>query len=331
MAKFRCGVIGAGFMGKNHAQRLARHPLAELVAMADTDTEKAGAIVREVAPQARFHATGHEMLAAEKLDALYVALPPFAHAGEVEAAAAKGLHVFLEKPLAISSARAQTMVTAIERAGVVSQVGFHLRFLKSVTALKKAIDEGAAGRPTLFSGRYWTRMDGSDWWRDRGRSGGQALEQIIHMYDLAMFLFGPLAEAQGVAANLTHLNRADYTIEDTSLGVARFRNGALAVVTGSNCAVDMHFFGDFRVVCEHLTLDHVCAGQTWVAPDRATFYRSNGQVETLVEDGDPYGAETDDFLAAIRGKRPALTPVRQGLEAMRVAEKVRDGNLLPLP
>ncbi len=317
----RMGLVGTGFMAGVHAGALAKIGDAEVVAVCGRTRDRAAAfIARQGLGAAHPYGDVAAMLDAERLDALYLCIPPAAHAGEVELATARGLHLFLEKPITISAERAETMVTAIERAGVKSQVGFHLRFRRSVRRLRQMLADGTAGRPTLFSGRYWTNMDGSLWWRDRAQSGGQAFEQAIHLYDLALHLFGPAQAATGMADNLCHRHQADYTIEDTSIGMFRHGNGALGVVTASNCAVPMHFFGDFRAVCANAVLDYRSTGQAWVEPDRAVLQTGEKGREEWIEDDDPYLRENQDFIAAIREDRATLTPARDGLAAIRLVE-----------
>jgi len=317
----RVGFVGCGFIAGVHAKALRQIPQVELAAVADTDGARRTAFAAQYQIQASF-ASFPAMLDAARLDAIYFCIPPFAHDGEVERAAARGLNLFLEKPIALNAAHAARMVAAIEGANVKSQVGFHFRFLKSVRRIRQLLESGEAGRPTLFSGRYWTNMDGAPWWRDRNQSGGQVFEQVIHIYDLARHLCGDVEVAQGVLRNLCHQNRADYSIEDTSIGTLQFKNGALGVITGSNCAVPIHFFGDFRLVCEKMTLDYSCTGQNWVTPDAARLYRSNGDIEALVEDEDPYLLESKDFIAAIRENRATATPARAGLEAIQLIETI---------
>jgi predicted dehydrogenase len=316
------GLVGSGFMAGVHAGALGKIDGVEVCAVTSLTQELAADFIRDKNLKARAYGDFSAMLAAERLEAVYLCIPPFAHAGEVEMAAKRGIHLFLEKPIAIDAAAAQTMAEAIERNRVKSQVGFHLRFRKSVKELKARIDAGTAGRPTLFTGRYWTQMEGSEWWRDRARSGGQIFEQAIHLYDLAMHLFGPVESASGMIDNLCHRDRPDYTIEDSSVGMLRFANGAMGVVTGSNCAVPMHFFGDFRAVCSKATLDYHCTGQNWVHPDTAVLYSGETVQDEFVEDEDCYLLESLDFIAAIREDREALTPVRDGLAAIRLVETV---------
>jgi len=136
------------------------------------------------------------------------------------------------------------MVEAIEKAGVVSQVGFHMRFRASVSKLKQILDEGSAGRTTMFTGRFWCNMLGKDWWQRKDGSGGQIYEQLIHIYDLALHLLGQPDSVCGFMDNLTHTHVEGYTIEDTSIGTIRFADGSLATITGSNSALGWDTNGD---------------------------------------------------------------------------------------
>ena len=316
----RAGILGAGFMGKTHAGSLNAVDEVDVAAVCDVRMDSARALEESTAPGAAVYNSFDRMIAEARLDILYVCLPPFAHAEEVEKAAEKGIHLFLEKPIAIDSEKARTMVRAVEAAGIKSQVGFHMRFRESVQALKRMIDSGEAGRPALFTGRYWANMDGSPWWRDKSKSGGQVFEQVIHIYDLATHLFGEVTSCNGMIDNLCHHARDDYTIEDTSVGCLRFANGAMAVITGSNCAVPMHFFGDFRAALENMTLEYTCTGQTWVEPDHAALYKGDENKQEFIEDGNPYLLETLDFIRAIREDRPTRTPARDGLAAIEIVE-----------
>ena len=122
-----------------------------------------------------------------EMDAVFICLPPFAHTLDVDIAAEKGIHIFIEKPIAGDMATAQRMVRKVEAAGVKSQVGFMLRFGDAVEQVKAKIDSGEAG---WMAARYMCNCLHSDWWRDKSKSGGQVVEQVIHIYDLTRYLLG---------------------------------------------------------------------------------------------------------------------------------------------
>jgi len=325
MNEMRVGILGTGGMGKNHANSLKQIDGVEVSAVCDLSREIAETFCQEQElPNCKIYTDFDEMLETETLDALYICIPPFAHNGEVVKAAEKGIHLFLEKPIALNSAVAEEMVVAIEKAGIVSQVGYQMRFRQSVQKLAAMIADGSAGRPTLFQGRFWCRMDGAGpaWWPNKDKSGGQILEQIVHIYDLALYLFGEPKSATGLLENLIHDNDPAYTIEDTSVGMISFKNGACASITGSNCTAPVHFIGDYQVVFENVTLEYKSTGQHWVTPDQASLLHVNGESEVFTEDENVYLLEDTDFINAIREGRSACAPARDGLNDVRVIEQI---------
>src|SRR5687768_16904103 len=120
MAK-RIAVVGAGSISAVHFTGYEKAG-AEIVAVVDVDEARA----RERAEPygATVYTDMAEMLANERLDAVSIVTPPFAHAEQVMLAARHGLHIFSEKPFAMSSAQARTMLDAVEKAGVTLGVNF---------------------------------------------------------------------------------------------------------------------------------------------------------------------------------------------------------------
>lgn len=335
MRTLRIAILGCGWMASQHARALAGQPGIQVVAVCDTGPEKAAAFAKAHAAGAGHFADLAAMLDQAKPDAVYVVLPPFAHAGQVEQIAARGVHLFLEKPIALSAERARSQAAAISRAGVVSQVGYHMRHGTAVRRLKRMIDQGAAGRPTLFQGSYHCNALHGPWWRDRSRSGGQVLEQIIHIYDLAIHLLGDPVAAWGQFGNLCHQDVEGYTVEDTSVGTLRHARGGMTAITGSNCAVPNAWTARFSVVCERVTA-------TFSDANHAEFacLQADGTVhhEVVAGDDDLYAAESADFLGAIREGRAACTPVMHGLRSLDAVLAVADSagrggapTLLPAP
>ena len=274
-----------------------------------------------------FYADFDGLLAA-RLDALFVCLPPDAPVPYCVQAAGAGVALFLEKPIALDVAGAEAVTSAVEAVGVVSQVGYHMRFRAAVRRLKSLIDAGDAGRPTLFTGRFYTNFMGPEWWATESRSGGQIHEQVIHMYDLALHLFGDAAAASGFVANLVHTDPA-YTVEDTSLGMVRFKSGAAASIAGSNAAVPNRFTPDYRVVCERAMLEYRAAGDGQ-GKDTATLFTHAGAAsgefaaEEFAETGDPYLLQAARFLAVLRGREPEFAPAREGLAGIRLVAAVKE-------
>src|SRR5690606_28493348 len=139
---------------------------------------------------------------------------------EVEAAASKGIHVMIEKPIALDMAKANAMTAAVEKAGVKSQVGFMMRFL-DVTEKIKALMSGGQGPGVQYVGRYMCNSLHSPWWRYKDKSGGQMVEQITHQFDLCRYLMGDAVQVFAYANNVAHQDVEGYTVEDVSGTVIR--------------------------------------------------------------------------------------------------------------
>ncbi len=323
MKKLNLGIVGLGGMGRNHTNCLKQIDEVAITAICDINKEVADKFKTEMELDCNVYDNFDAMLDGESFDAIYFCMPPFAHNGEVIKAAEKGINVFLEKPIALTTGTATPIVEAIEQSGVVSQVGHQMRFRQSIQKLYAMIADGTAGKPTIFQGRFWCNIgEGSAWWCKKAKSGGQILEQTVHIYDLVLSLFGDVKNATGAMSNITYKDNPNYEVEDTAAGLITFENGAIATVTGSNSSVPIHFFGDFQIGFENVSLEYKSSGQHWVKADEATLYYGDDKVETFIEDEDVYLLETQDFINAIKNGKQAQIPAKDGLKSIKVIEDI---------
>src|SRR4051794_27169281 len=140
-ARARVGIVGAGIRGTMFAQALAAHPAADAVAICDRDEatrERARATLG-----LEVHADHTAMLdATPDLDAVIVATPDFAHRDAAVDAAARGLHLLVEKPLASTVEDAVAIDDAVEAAGVRCMVGFENRWNPRFVAARRIVADG---------------------------------------------------------------------------------------------------------------------------------------------------------------------------------------------
>jgi predicted dehydrogenase len=315
----KVGILGTGDMAQVHVKALSNIPDVEVVAVCGTDTKKAESFCNSYLNyNAQAYESFDSMLNVNELDILYICIPPFAHHGQLEKAALKGINIFIEKPIALDSQRGKSMVEAIRKAGVKSQVGYHLRFGHATRELQRLFENGETGKPTLFQGRFDCNALHSAWWMDKERSGGQILEQIIHTYDMAVYLLGEPQIATGFLSNVCHEEVDGYTVEDTSVSAVKFKNGALASITGSNCAVPMEWNNPFTVVFENVTA-------YFENPNKAEFVFTKGEQVTkkCVEGNDnPYLEEDKIFIEAVRGNVPNICTIEDGYRSLCLVEAV---------
>jgi len=316
MKPLRTAIVGCGhFARKQHAPHLAALAEVQLVGFCDEVRENAEAFNREFAGGgARVYADCRRMFEELELDLAYICLPPFAHGDEVALACRHGVHFLIEKPIALTLDLARAMVEEVRRSGVKSQVGFMWRHGEAVRRLKEYMREAGVEGKGFISARYFCNSLHRSWWRDRSKSGGQLVEQIIHLVDLTRFLLGEPVRVYSAQDNLFHREVEDYTVEDASGTVIRFASGGIAVVAATNGAIPNRWESDVRVCLPGLTADLEDA-------NRGVFHHTTGESAptTVAGEQDVYLAETLDLLAAIRDDRPAAAPIEEGFRSLRLA------------
>ncbi len=332
MPPLRTAIIGCGGFARRHAQLFVDLPDSfQLTALCDVNLDHARGFNRLFThDQAALFADHHDLFAQTELDLVAICVPPFGHSDEVECAAAHGVHVFIEKPIALSSEHAWRMVAAAEAAGIVTQVGFMYRFGAAVQHLRKLIASGDAGPAGLMSARYFCNSLHADWWRRRDLSGGQLVEQVIHMVDLMRFLMGEVETVYSRQSNLFHTDIPDYTVEDVSATVMGFANGGIGVLYATNGAIPGQWINDYRVVTGKITAEFADANHANFVYTAEPVLRS----ETIAGEEDYYRSEMLDLHAAIMQGRPAATPMREGAKSLDVAlaatQSAHMGAVVPL-
>ncbi|MCA9888154.1 MAG: Gfo/Idh/MocA family oxidoreductase [Anaerolineae bacterium] len=314
MSILKAAIIGCGHFGQRHAQHISElKDELQLVACCDIDEAKARMFSETyTAGRAAIYSNHHKMFDETSLDVVFICLPPFAHRDEVEQAAANGVHILIEKPIALTSEAAWRMVEVSEQAGIKTQVGFMFRFGTAIEELKRLLDAGDTGPVGLMSTRYFCNALHSPWWRDRSKSGGQLVEQVIHMFDLMRYVMGEPEAVFSRQENLFHRALSDYTVEDVSATVVHFRSGALAVVYATNGAIPNKWINDYRLVAQRLTAEFTDA-------NNAVFYHTNEpeRPPTHIESARNYYIhEIQDLLNAIRTDGITRTPMREGAKSL---------------
>ena len=123
------------------------------------------------------------------------------------------------------------------KAGVVAACGFMYRFGAAVQRWDAAARAGEAGRVGLFTGQFHCNALHADWWRERAKSGGQMVEQLIHIVDLARHQLGEPQSVYARTANFFHRDVAGYDSDDVSAIVLGYADGRVGVLNATNGAV----------------------------------------------------------------------------------------------
>lgn len=328
MKNFRVGILGCGGIAHRHATILQDLKEVELVAYCDVAPERAQEYNAQYSNgKAGVYSNTEKFLDEAKLDVVVICLPPFAQRNDsgpnaVEIAASRGVHILIEKPIALDLETAQRQVDAIEKHGVKSQVGFMFRFGEAVEKVKKSIESGEAGVPGWGIGTYQCNSLHGPWWREKDKSGGQIVEQIIHTYDIMRYLMGEVEQVFCYAGNEFHKDVERYTSEDASACSIRFKSGAVASLAGTNGAIPGKWLSAYSVACQNLTANFIDA-------NNATLYYHDGQnvKKKNVESQRDFSREqTLDLLRAITENSSTRTPIGEGYKTLELVLAARESS-----
>ena len=313
MNPLRIGILGCGDFANRHAQVVLGLPDdARLVAFCDRNDWKARAFEQKYAPGAGVFTDHRLMFDQADLDVIIVCLPPYGHSDEVERAAEHGVHILMEKPIALTSEDAWRMVEVSEAAGIKTQVGFMFRFGEAVERFKALQAAGETGEVGLMTARYFCNALHASWWRMRDKSGGQIVEQVIHMFDLLRYLVGEPVSVYSRQENLFHRDVPDYTIEDVSATIVGFSHGGMGVIYATNNAIPGKWINDYRIVAHRLTAEFANANNaTFVHTDQP-----DNPTEIIESTRDFRRSLTLDLINAIRSNSETRTPMREGAKSL---------------
>jgi len=316
MKPLRTAILGCGRFARKHVIHLAALEEISLVGFCAASFESADNYNQEFARGKGRVFTDYEQLFTDlELDLVYVCLPPFAHGNEVELACHYGVNLLIEKPIALNMDLALRMEKQVRESGIKCQVGFMYRFGKAALWLKNYLQQRPSGERGFMTARYACNSLHSWWWRDKARSGGQLVEQVIHIIDLARFFLGEPIKVYSMQDNMFHQSDGKYTSEDTSATVIRFESGGLATISAINGAIPNRWDYDWRFFTGDLTADFSDA-------NHAIFHHTTekGLPETTIAaEDDLYLAETLDLLAAIREDRDPAVPIEEGVLSLKLA------------
>lgn len=312
----RLVVWGLGRMGLRHAENVQRSCHARLVGVADIDRAHANL----AAAKLRVESLGDldRMLAQLSPDGVVIATHASDHAGAIEIAARRGVHVFCEKPLAFDGPTAARVLKEAEGAGVRVQMGFQMRFDEDLRRLAAVVHAGELGR--VYQLRSTIR-DVSGPTRDYlERSGGYFRDTGPHCIDYGRWLLGEVDEVLAAGVALSDPMYEELGDVDNATIVLRFAAGTLGTINLSR--VDGYGFDTAVEVLGECGAIRVPGGRA----DGLEHWRSGGVRWTHVQDflrrfERAYASEIDAFARLLAGEIEQTAAMgADGLASMRVAE-----------
>ncbi len=303
----RVGMVGCGGIANWHTSNLEKMEDVRIVATCDIIPERAEQMAK------RYGATPYTshipMYEKEDLDAVFICIPPGAHTDTETKAVERGIHIFVEKPMTLCMKKAREVADAIDKAGVVSTVGFQDRYLDIIDNLVDFLEGKQIG---LFTGAWVGGMPTVPWWRVKAESGGQIVEQTIHLYDLARLLFGEVETVYAAAGKGIMVGIENYDVEDYSSVLLTFENGVIGNIITGDYLKDAVPRNGLEIYCEDTRIEYELRS--------AVRYHSRYLVREEKRAIDQGLRSDRTFIDAVKAKDPTMvrSPYKDALRSLAV-------------
>lgn len=245
-------IIGLGHIGKRHAEHILQNENAQLVAICDIDET-----VQHWNESIPFYKDYNALLALPEIDVVCICTPNYLHCAHSLTALEAGKNVVVEKPMALSSKEADSMIAASEKAQKLIFAVKQNRYNPPVAAVKNLIESGRLGKLYMMQVNcFWNRSEQyyaqSEWRGKKDKDGGCLFTQFSHFIDILYYLNGNVDKAYGVIQNFNHQFNTEF--EDSGVFTLTAENGVLINFNFSTCAYQKNMEGSITLLAEKGTL-----------------------------------------------------------------------------
>jgi UDP-N-acetylglucosamine 3-dehydrogenase len=312
-------IIGAGFMGSTHAAGYAAlGNRVRVKAVCARSVERAARVASTVGADPTVDVEA--VLRDPEVDAVDICLPTPAHREFAERAFDAAKHVFLEKPIALTTDDADAIIAAAERSGKTLMVGLVLRFWPEYVRLQQLVEAGELGRPRAVSTqRLSPPADWTDWLGDREQSGGTAVDLLIHDFDQMNALLGT---ARSVYASEPEPGHVQAIVEYE--GATGSAEGSMKMPRSYPFSSNIRVLGE-QGVAEYAFSAAPVEGEGNIGASTSArglrVYPAGGELRLEgVESADPWGPEIEYFVECLeQRRRPEQGTGEQARQALAVS------------
>ena len=319
MAKLGVGVLGVGTMGKQHAYNLRhRIPEAKLIAVADTDANRAKQVADEL--EIDHHYNNVEALAERKdIQAIVVVTPAKFHGAAMKVCAHAGKDIFCEKPFTLTVEEADEILDLTQPSGVQVQVGHVRRYDPPNVRAKRRIEAGEIGDPVIFKSIARDPAPPPVSYMASGVNGMFFQDSTVHEFDLGRWIMNDeISEIHAYGAVLVFPEIAEFNDIDTALLNMKFSRGALGAVENY---MQSAYGYDVRteIVGSKGTIITGYLQQTAEVVLTATGAKTDVVDHFLVRFADGYLHQMRDFVQTVLADHPVKVDAFDGRQAVAVA------------
>ena len=310
----RIGIVGAGTMGQVHAQAWLEAG-AQVVAVHSASLESALGLAAQYG--ARVCSSLAELL--EHVDVVDLCVPTHLHHAMTLEAASAGKHVVCEKPMALEIGEARAMIEVCEQVGVRLFIAHVVRFFPQYRAARDAVQSGQIGSlgvMRLKRTAYQPQVSGENGFLDSTKSGGMVLDLMVHDFDYARWIGGPVAR---VFAKSARASRTD-SPTDYALVTLEFESGAMAQIEGGWAYPAGVFRTGFDIAGSsgliEWSSDHTNTIKSFLEPTNSSTAEVGLPLSILAED--LYVTQIKHVKQALETGSEFLVTPQEALEALRI-------------
>jgi predicted dehydrogenase len=327
------GIVGAGNISATHARAASEIGGVEVSAVYGANRQKAARLAQRYA--AAVYTDLNAFLDHRPMELVAIGSPSGLHAQQGIAAATRGLHVLVEKPIDITTERADSLIAECDKMGVKLGVFFQDRVKTDIVKLKRLIEAGRLGRPILATAHVkWYRSPeyfAESRWRGTWAldGGGALINQGVHTVDLLLWLMGPVRRVFARATTALH----NIEVEDTVVATLEFVSGAVGTLEAATSAYPgyrrrVELTGsEGTVILEH---DQVVAADL---REKVDDFEKGEKADTnlsatspVVSDVRGHRSIIEDFIEAIRDDRPPICDGRQGRKSVELVQAIYESS-----
>ncbi|MBC8079927.1 MAG: Gfo/Idh/MocA family oxidoreductase [Gorillibacterium sp.] len=285
----KIGFVGTGGISQGHQNCLSK--IEGVTVSAFTSNTQMSS---DKAAQAHTHAKSYgsltDMLDDQKLDAVYICVPPHVHEGLEEQLIERSIPFLVEKPLGINQELPLAIAKRLKETNLLNSVGYHWRYLDSAQRAKQLIADSDV-KVGMALGYWMGTMPMADWWINYDTSGGQFVEQTTHIVDMLRLLCGEVSEVYAAfSQRVMHEQVPGTSVFDVGTVTMKLASGAVATISNSCLLPTYHKVGlDIYTNKGIIELQESCLKVT--EADRVDEYKCSG---------DPLFRENEAFIHALR-------------------------------
>ncbi|MDA9008821.1 Gfo/Idh/MocA family oxidoreductase [Alphaproteobacteria bacterium] len=331
-SKTKLAVVGAGLIGRRHAELIKRSDCAELVAIVDPD-EAATAYARSM--NVVCFSALDQMLSAGLSEGILLATPNHLHLEQGVACVEAGIPLLIEKPMVTDVAGGRQLADACRAKSVPLLVGHHRRHNSLIQRAKEEIVNGTLGQLVSFHASFWLHKPDEyfdvDWRKKPG--AGPVFINLIHDIDLMLHLCG---RAESVFAYEANVARG-FDVEDSTVVALKMENGSIGTITISDtipspwsweltAKENAHYppTGEacYKIGGTNGSLE-LPGLKLWHYEDKKSWWEPLSTKQLKHEFNDPLVMQIEHFTDVIKGQAEPLVTVNDGLEALKVLEAIK--------